>query len=180
MHKSLLAKEKRSMLIRKAGQEDAIGISKVQVDTWKTTYRGIVPSEYLEAMTYESREQKWKEILKAGTVYVAEDDERIVGFSCGGKERSGKYPEYQGELYAIYILQEYQRKGLGRSLLHPIIKDLLKQQIYKMLVIVLEKNPSRFFYESLGAGVIDTLETEFTGEKIPEKVYGWQDIRKID
>jgi Acetyltransferase (GNAT) family. len=50
-------------------------------------------------------------------VYVAENKSgKIVGFAAGGRERMGKYM-YQGELFAIYILEEYQRQGIGRQLL---------------------------------------------------------------
>ncbi|MGF2616120.1 GNAT family N-acetyltransferase [Rossellomorea vietnamensis] len=160
--------------------KDAIGIAKVQVDTWKTTYGGLVPESYLQAMTYESRERKWKEILKKGTVYIAKNElDEIVGFSCGGEERSGNYPDYHGELYAIYILKEYQRSGLGKSLVKPVISDLINRGIFSMVVIVLEKNPSKSFYESLHGKKIDTLTTEIAGKPLQESVYGWKDINQL-
>lgn len=48
------------MEIRRAVLADAKGIAKVQVDSWQTTYQGIVPAEFLAGMSYEDREQKWK------------------------------------------------------------------------------------------------------------------------
>lgn len=48
------------MEIRKAILADAASIAKVQVDSWRTTYQGIVSEEFLSAMSYEDREQKWK------------------------------------------------------------------------------------------------------------------------
>lgn len=60
-------------------------------------------------LSYERREQLWTNNIPNGIVFVAENDNgQIVGFSSGGKERSGKYKEYKGELSSIYILQEYQ------------------------------------------------------------------------
>ena len=57
----------------------------------------------------------------SGWVYVAENDAgEIVGFACGGPERSGD-PVYTGELYGIYVLPEYHRRGIGRRW---IVKDL--------------------------------------------------------
>ncbi|SFC66585.1 Acetyltransferase (GNAT) family protein [Bacillus sp. OV322] len=52
------------------------------------------------------------------------------GFSSGGKERSDKYPVYTGELYAIYILKEYQGNGLGKLLVKPIIEELQQKNIF--------------------------------------------------
>ncbi|MDL4842501.1 GNAT family N-acetyltransferase [Aquibacillus sp. LR5S19] len=168
------------MNIRRAVPEDSKGVAKVQVDSWKTTYKNIVPDEYLNKMTYESREQKWKDIISDQTIFIAEtDDGEIIGFSNGGKERTGKYPNYNGELYAIYILEAHQRKGLGKLLLEPIIEDLKQNNIFSMIVLVLEENNSRLFYESLGAEKIDIVEIEVLGKKLNELVYGWQDIRAI-
>ena len=168
------------MKIRKAVLADARGIAKVHVDSWKTTYDNIVPVEYLNKLSYESREQLWKNSIPNGGVYVAETSEgEIVGFASGGKERTGKYPDYAGELYVIYILKEYQGNGLGSLLVKPLIDELQLQNISTMLVLVLEDNSSRLFYEALGAKKIDTIEVEFSGQRVQELVYGWSDIRNI-
>jgi len=63
-------------------------------------------------MTYENREEKLKAIILEQTVFVSEINSEIIGFSNGGEERTGRYPNYNGEMYAIYILEEYQRKGI--------------------------------------------------------------------
>lgn len=115
-----------------------------------------------------------------GDVFVAENEEgKIVGFSSGGKERTGKYSDYTGELYAIYILKEYQGNGLGKLLVTPIIEVLQQKKIYTMIVLVLEDNSSRLFYEALGGKKIDTIDVEISGKKLNELVYGWDDIRTI-
>ncbi|WP_277680243.1 GNAT family N-acetyltransferase [Gracilibacillus dipsosauri] len=166
------------MKIRKAQLEDARGIAKVQVDCWRVTYKNIVPDEYLNNMTYENREQKWKDIVSEQLVYVAEiESGEIIGFSNGGKERTSNYPNYDGELYAIYILPPYQKMGIGKQLLRSVMKALLREGIHSMIVFVLEQNRSRYFYEYLGAEKVDCIEIEIAGKKLNEFVYGWKDIR---
>ncbi|QOY34751.1 N-acetyltransferase family protein [Anaerobacillus isosaccharinicus] len=166
--------------IRKAVIADAKGISKVHVHSWKTTYANIVPDEYLTNLTYERREQIWLNNIPNGGVYVAENSEgEIVGFSSGGKERSGKYNGYNGELYAIYILKEYQGQGIGKALVKPIIEEIRGMGLNSMLVLVLEDNTSRLFYEALGGKKLDAIEVEIAGKKLSELVYGWKDIRII-
>lgn len=168
------------IIIRKAILTDAKGMAKVHVDSWKTTYTNIVPVEYLNNLSYESREQMWTNAIPDGGIYVAENKEgMIVGFAKGGKERSGNYKGYDGELYAIYILKEYQGKGIGRSLVKPIIAEIKEMGLNSMLVLVLKDNPSRRFYESLGGRIIDSVEVEIGGKKLSELVYGWEDIRNI-
>jgi GNAT superfamily N-acetyltransferase len=79
-------------------------------------------------------------------VFVAENEHGdIVGFANGGKELSGKYP-YDGELYAIYLLENYQRQGIGNQLVRNVVQELHRFNIFSLFVWVLEDNPSRFFY----------------------------------
>ncbi|MEK4069926.1 GNAT family N-acetyltransferase [Peribacillus sp. FSL R5-0717] len=168
------------MRIRKAVLTDAKGIAKVHVDSWKTTYANIIPDEYLNNLAYEGREQVWKGNIPNSDVFVAENEEgKIVGFSSGGKERSGKYSDYTGELYAIYILKEYQGNGLGKLLVKPIIEELQQKKFFSMIVLVLEDNSSRLFYETLGGKKIDTIEVNISGKKLNELVYGWDNIRTL-
>lgn len=166
--------------IRKAVLTDAEGIAKVHVDSWKTTYANIVSDEYLDNLSYESREQMWTDAIPYGGVFVAENNEgKIVGFSKGGKERSGKYKGYEGELYAIYILKEYQGQGIGTALIKPVIDEIKGMGLNTMLVFVLKDNTSRHFYEALGGQNIDRVEVEIGGKILSELVYGWKDIRTI-
>lgn len=44
-----------AMLIRPAHEGDAQGIAHVHTESWKTTYRGIVPDDFLDHLTIESR-----------------------------------------------------------------------------------------------------------------------------
>ncbi len=106
------------MIVREASHDDISAIARVHVDTWRTTYKGIVPDEYLANLSYERRENSWHQILNQALengdfTYVAEDKSgQIIGFANGGFERTGD-SIYKGELNAIYILQSSQRKGVG-------------------------------------------------------------------
>lgn len=165
--------------IREAVSTDAKGIAIVQVDSWRTTYKGIVPDKYLEKLSYSDREKVWQQAISKGKMYVADVKGKIVGFAIAGNERSENYPSYGGEVYAIYLLKEYQGKGIGSLLMKPIVTDFLHQQIDSMIVCVLEDNDSRFFYERLGAKQIDSIEIEIGGKKLTELVYGWDNIDGI-
>ncbi|WP_346014177.1 GNAT family N-acetyltransferase [Sporosarcina sp. E16_8] len=123
------------MLIRKAEIEDAAGIAKVHVDSWRTTYKGIVPDTFLDNLSYEQRELTWEKGINENNVYIAENENgQVIGFSTGGKERTGKYEAFIGELYAIYILKEYQGKGIGRLLVQSVVDDLKEKKMNSMLI----------------------------------------------
>lgn len=65
------------MNIRKARLKDAEGIARVHVDSWRTTYRGIIPDDYLNGLSYEQRTELWKNNIgkKGNYVLVAENTE---------------------------------------------------------------------------------------------------------
>lgn len=175
------------MEIREAKPSDALGIARVRVDSWRTTYRGIIAQEYLDALSYKAKEEQWAGILtdaeSEGTegkrfTLVAEEENKVIGFASGGEERSGDQV-YRGELYAIYLLREWQRKGIGRLLFEKSVQILIRDGFDSILVWVLSKNPSRSFYESLGGALVRTRPITIGGTVFEEAAYGWLDIKNI-
>jgi ribosomal protein S18 acetylase RimI-like enzyme len=168
------------MIVRAATPSDIPAIARIHVDTWRTTYQGIMPDELLDNLSYEKREHSWQQINQQASenctlIYVAEDDlRRIVGFANGGVERTGD-PVYQGELYAIYILQNHQNKGIGRELVRVVAEHLSQRGIQSMLAWVLADNPACRFYESLGGQRVYEREIERGSTKLLEIAYGWKD-----
>jgi ribosomal protein S18 acetylase RimI-like enzyme len=174
-----------TITIRQATIADAATLARVHVDTWRTTYRGIVPDDYLASLSYERRTARWTEQIQATLagkfeIVVAENkDRQIVGFADGGQNREDD-PIYKGELYAIYILQAYQGRGIGKRLVPPLAKSLLAMGLDTMLLWVLTENtPARRFYESLGGRYVRTSMWEVGGVAIEEVAYGWLDIRSL-
>ena len=170
--------------IRLANLDDALAVANVQVDSWRSTYAGIVSGDYLETLSYEQRASVWHKILSVSAsrqfVYVAEDDGgNVVGFVSGGQVKRGE-PDYKAELYAIYLLESHQHIGLGRLLTSKIAKRLLQEDIHSMLVWVLAMNPSRGFYEALGATQISERNITIGGTPFTEVAYGWTNLNFVD
>lgn len=169
------------MIVREARLEDAVAIARVHVNTWRTTYRGIIPEDYLANLSYEKREQGWVQILKNGDgfVYVAIDESgEIIGFACGGKERTGN-AIYQGELMAIYILEAYQGKRIGHNLTLAVVERLAMLEINSMLVWVLTANPACKFYQAMGGEKVYEKQIAIGGVQLDEVAYGWKDTSII-
>ncbi|PEM55310.1 GNAT family N-acetyltransferase [Bacillus wiedmannii] len=167
--------------IRRAIKDDIRGIAKVHVDSWKTTYKGIFADEFLENITYEQREKQWENIFQQEDTYqyrfVAEtSDETIIGFIDGGVERSGAY-NCDGELYAIYLLQEYQGMKIGQKLFQSLLSECINNDMQSLLVWVVTNNPSKNFYEKFNPEKIDTKFLERV--QVEETAYCWRDINNI-
>jgi GNAT superfamily N-acetyltransferase len=172
------------MRIRIATREDIPGIAKVHVDSWRTTYPGIVPDDFLAALSYERSAETWHWIFECAKTdgnftYVAEDSPgSIAGFANGGTERT-RDPFYKGELNAIYILQQHQGKGIGRRLVHEVARMLRQTGVDSMLVWALVDNHACRFYERLGGRKIREKTMEIGGRDCPEAAYGWPSISAI-
>ena len=92
--------------IRKASKEDIKVASRVYVDSWRNTYRGLVPDDYLDTLSYEEAEKKWIDFFNNENetfIYIAINDAgRIIGFASG---KSIDEENFGGELYSLYLLQ---------------------------------------------------------------------------
>ena len=86
-----------------------------------------------------------------GRLFVAESESgEVVGFAAFGPDRASGFPGYTAELWAIYVLPTWQRKGLWRALFHEGARLLQAEGYGRMLVWVLKENPKgRGFYEHL-------------------------------
>ncbi|PPA70765.1 GNAT family N-acetyltransferase [Jeotgalibacillus proteolyticus] len=166
-------------MIREAIKEDALAISEVRIASWRTTYAGIVDPDFLEGMTPE----KWAEAWAKGNkkedsfTYVAREAGSVIGFVIGGLERDKKYPDYPFEIYAIYLLQEHQGKGIGTKLIKRMADSLSGLGVGGVLIWALDENPCSSFYKKLGGQPIDHQSFKIKGRTHPETAYGWKSLK---
>lgn len=168
--------------IREATPEDAPAIARVRVDTWRTTYRGLLPDDFLDNLSYDTVTRNWRNILSSPApqqvAFVAEAETgEVVGFALGGPER-GSLTAYDGELYAIYLRQEYQGQGLGRGLASAVAQRLAAEGLTAMLVWVLKGNPAAAFYQTLGGQFVGEKQVLIGDSYYTELAYGWEDVRR--
>lgn len=166
--------------IRLATKEDIKGLAKVHVDSWRTTYEGIVDPDFLRNLSYEEREKMWTGAIDTNPPLVAIDEAgEVLGFASGGAERSGDYPGFDAELYAIYILKEYQGLGLGRRLMNRLIDRLIEEGFESMIVIVLAENEAKYFYEAMGGKRLAEASLTIGSRTHQEIVYGWESLQEL-
>jgi GNAT superfamily N-acetyltransferase len=102
------------------------------------------------------------------SAYVAEeDDHRVVGFAAAGPTRVPCLGQ-AGELYAIYLLPERQRQGVGRLLFARTVEALAGQSGGSFVARVFAANPARRFFEVVGGTQVPLL-----GCGSPKIAYMW-------
>jgi SAM-dependent methyltransferase len=167
--------------IRDGVADDAAAIARVHIQSWRTTYAGIIPDDYIARFASDSRERTWRGLLteseRRSFVCVAEDEKgTIVGFASGGRAR-GEATDYAGEIYALYLMQPFQRRGIGRRLMAAVARRFLGVGHLSMIVWVLAENPSRRFYAAIGGAPAGEKPADIAG--LTEVAYGWKDIRTL-
>src|ERR1700755_905450 len=105
------------VFVRAALREDANEIARIFIDSWRDTYAGLLPVNYLVRLSEVRQRLLWtREILKAGPhdgVIVAEhDDYGIVGFASFGPARD-RAVGYDGEVYTLYVDPNHVGGGIG-------------------------------------------------------------------
>src|SRR2546427_7008305 len=166
-------------MIRAATTLDAPAIARVHVSSWRTTYKGLLPDDFLESLSESAYSERWNRVIADGStrIYVVEDGGEVIGFASGGRERAGE-PGYEGELYAIYVLESAQRRGFGRDLLRATVGGLREMGLADMIIWVLSDNqPARVFYERLGGVYVRSQPITIGAVTLEEVSYGW---RRLD
>ena len=166
--------------VRTATVEDAVAIARVRVESWRSTYKGMIPQAYLDGMSVESSAALWDKALAAANhrthTFVAEDPEGIVGFSSGVLLAEPKQG-YASELAAIYLRPSYQRNGLGTRLVGAVADALAAQGATTMIVWVIAGNAqARKFCAALGAQRVIEQPFQWDGIDLVEAGYGWSDL----
>lgn len=135
--------------IKKASINDTEIISSIHALSWKSAYRGMIPSQYLDNLEdnfWVNAFDNW--ITKAELIVkIIFQDEKPVGCIAYGDSRDDKFSNC-GEIVSIYILPDYFHKGYGQRLLDSALEDMKSMGHKNIYLWALEENNrARRFYE---------------------------------
>jgi len=168
--------------VRAATTADCEGIAEVDVESHRESYRGLLPEKVLEAATVPMRTEKWLGLVAQQppfSIYVAEQDGRIVGYAVGAAAEGLKALGQQMELQAIYLLTRVKRQGIGGALLKTMVGDFLARGANSACVWLLRDNWSaRRFYERFGAQFVEEKLEHFSDYDRAVVGYIWPDLRE--
>ncbi len=117
-------------------QDDMDDKACVHWKSWQETYDGIVDASFLENFTLEKcREtaRRWPD----NTLLAKTEDGKTIGFVAYGVS-GDEGLEHYGEIFAIYVLREYQKQKVGYALINAGLERL--REYNKTVVWVLEEN----------------------------------------
>jgi ribosomal protein S18 acetylase RimI-like enzyme len=163
--------------IRQARPSDAREIARLDIETWRTTYAGVLSASYLLGLSERRREAGWRGVIlrEPRDVRVATDHTGAIrGFGSCGPNRGD--PFFAGEVFTLYVAPDWQNQGIGRRLLIALLRRLVASGRRSAIVWVLRDNPARFFYERLGARQVSRRSLAVGGTAVPALAYGWRDL----
>jgi len=167
-------------IVRMARAEDAAGIAHVHVESWRSTYPGLLPDSYLARLCVDRHTRRWQAMLadhsaERRTLVAVSPSDGIIGFASCGPQRTA-LGGFGGEFYAIYLADHAQGQGWGRRLMGNMAVEMLAGNRRSAVVWVLRENPSRWFYERLGGVRLAEQPIYFAGVRLTEVAYGWSDL----
>lgn len=113
--------------IARATAEDILMVEEVRYKVWRTAYPAVAP-DYISVEDVDEIFADQTEAIAQGrnalkdplrNIYVVKDEDKVVGFSIAVKDS-----EHEGRLRSIYLLEEFQGKGIGKELLRETLEWL--------------------------------------------------------
>jgi ribosomal protein S18 acetylase RimI-like enzyme len=161
------------LVLREATIADLRPLAELHVRTFNETHVGPFGS----GPTYATREWQWREKLSATdathfVLVLQTATNQLVGFIWCHPTTDN--PRWAARLNKIYLLREYQRRGLGKHMVAAAVDRLVEHGLTSMALFTETDNePACNFYEQLGGERQLDEQGEFGG------MYGWPDLRKL-
>ncbi|MDE6661353.1 MAG: GNAT family N-acetyltransferase [Anaeroplasmataceae bacterium] len=127
-------------------EEEIEGKAYVHYKSWHETYKNLIDEKYLQGITLEKCNtiaHQWRD-----NIIVAKDREKVIGF-VGYNACQNPMLSNCGEIFALYVLNEYQGKKVGYELMNAAFRKLSE---FKNIVVWVLKGNERaiHFYERYG------------------------------
>ena len=132
---------------------DAASISALRQRIWDTTYRGIYPDAIIDDFNYVWHQQRdLKKISDPSfTAYLIKYDDEDIGYFVF------QYAGSRVWLHSLYMLQEYQHRGIGKQAF-ALLKDYCREkEINRFACNCSPHNENAMrFYRRMGGVVVKT------------------------
>ena len=160
--------------IRKARVSDAKALADIFAESWRLTYRGIIPHLHLESMIQRRGLEWWQNSLRTGdSVLVIEVSGKLAGYATLGVSRTRG--AQQGEIYELYLLPDYQGLGFGEHLFEACRHQLDLRKLKGLIVWALfENTPAIDFYWRRGGRPIGHSFDKIGGANLEKIAFVWQ------
>ena len=174
------AEKKTAFAIRLADKNDMQAVGKIYIDSRRTTYKHILPSDYLESRTYSYAEEKWTKFLSESDcfIFVALDETAAVLAFAACKLHTEM--DNCGLLDSLHVAQDYKSQGIGKRLIYSAANLLRQNRINRMMICVLVGNEDALhIYQHLGAKHFRDFVDYIDGIPVNSVALLWEDTTAL-
>ncbi|MFT5511029.1 MAG: ribosomal protein S18 acetylase RimI-like enzyme [Hyphomicrobiaceae bacterium] len=159
--------------VRRARIADAPALAEIFGESWRATYRGVIPHNHLENMIRRRGTARWRSSIRAGElVLLIEYEGKNVGYATCGTARSRG--AHKGEIYEIYLLPDYQGVGFGEYLFEACRCRLDERRLKGLIVWALAENTGAAnFYWQLGGRPLVSSYERIGGVRLEKIAFTW-------
>lgn len=140
-----------SAVIRPHGIDDVEAVAQVHVETWRETYRGLMPDELLDSPDMvEDRRRMWTSLLapenrRDFSSAIADQDGIIIGIALSGPLPADERGSDR-HLFVLYTYTAIHGSGVGQRLLDAVVDPEERTSLW-----VADPNPrAQAFYRRNG------------------------------
>jgi ribosomal protein S18 acetylase RimI-like enzyme len=158
--------------IRRATDADRTSIAAIHAQSWRDTYRGVLPDALLDAEIDEIMRRRWEEqaIAPEDAVLVAQRDDDLVGF-CATWDGDSAYIDN------LHVMSEARSQGVGRRLLAETARHFLALGRRRAHLHVVAVNArARALYLALGGWSAGIEDKNLYGTLVPNERIVWPDL----
>lgn len=162
--------------IRLACVVDLPSIVQIHIEGWQTAYAQFIPQAFIDRLSVEEdrREmQAWFTGSAPPLGLVAEQAGEVIGFVLMGPNE-GDPPEYDAEVYKLFVRPAFQNQGIGKALLANAARLLREKGFRSTVIWAYAEGSSASFYEHLGGKVVFKTNQKPGGRETPILVFGWE------
>lgn len=169
------------MIVRPATNDDLDAVAALHVQSWRSTYRGILPDDFLDGPVEDDRISHWQELMDgAGSgraILVAEADDGLAGFVAVAPSN-----EHGADAYIEHLHVRPERKGagIGRRLLGEAAERMVAQgHVSAYLLVYSDNRQAIHFYERLGGVTTSDGTEEIAGAQVSRSRVAWNDLAAL-
>ncbi|MGO3365879.1 GNAT family N-acetyltransferase [Agrococcus casei] len=111
--------------VRAATADDAAGVARVHVDSWRATYKGLMPDAVLDGLSVDNRAAGWRRWLSGDAdrnpeghqcIVAVDAADSVLGWTTFGHGRDKGWEGF-GEIAGIYAHPDAWSSGVGHALM---------------------------------------------------------------
>lgn len=164
------------IVVRRGKPTDAKVLSEIFRDSWRNSYRGIIPHQHLENMIGRRGPKWWSSAVRSReSLLVLSLSREVVGYATLGLSRTrGRIGKAEGEIYEIYLAPSHQGIGLGEHLFEGCRHTLEMRGHSGLIVWALSDNEGglNFYWRRGGRPIAETTEL-IGGAKLNKIAFEW-------